>query len=462
MKFKQIIFGLAVMVFSNTMTIAQNTTTLVKSGSIEIPKNTEPCLSNADREALYISIENNVEQLRRIGKLQPIDRALAHPLFIWPLVQDPNFDFNSFGYPYNYIDHDPEYPFKVIDYDCGNHSYDTANGYNHSGFDIVPWPFWWKQMERNQAINVAAADGQIIVKQDGHFDRNCTFNNGIWNGIVLQHSDGSRSFYLHMKSGSLTSKGIGDYVTQGEFLGIIGSSGSSTVPHLHFEVRNSANQPIDPSSGPCNNWNNDSWWVSQKPYLAPGVMAVLTHDAFPIFPSCPQIEVTNEKNQFDIRVPYYLGIYLKNGERTTNFQFKVIRPDNSIFFQWTYAVESNEPLAYYIFSGNSDMEGVWTLEATYQGDTATHNYYIGQLDIAENELVNTIIFPNPGNSEINIVSDQQITQASFVDVLGRIIFEINASNGIKNIDVTSFSEGLYFVKLTSDTNKTKTLKFVKK
>lgn len=190
-------------------------------------------------------------------------------------------------------------------------------------------------------------------------------------------------------------------------------------------------------------------------------MAVLTHDAFPVFPPCPEVEITNEKNQFDVGVPYYLGIYLKHAERGTNFQFKVIRPNNSTFFQWTYPVESNEPLSYYLFSGNSDMEGVWTLEATYQGETATHQYYIGQLSIHENELTNTFIFPNPGNSEINIVSDHQIMQASFMDVMGKTISEINDPTGIKHIGVASLAAGIYFVKLTSDSNNTKTLKFIK-
>lgn len=447
-------------VISNSVVIAQNTPTLVASGSIEIPKNTAPCLSSADYENLQITIENNIAQLKSSGKLQAID-SKTHPLFEWPVRQAEGFNYGSIYNVTNYIDHDPAYPNQIIDYNCGRNSYDTQEGYNHPGFDIVIWPFWWKQMERNQALNVAAAEGQIILKQDGYFDKSCSFNNRQWNGIVLLHNDGSKSFYFHMKNGSLTPKGVGDSVARGEYLGVVGSSGNSNVPHLHFEVHDSNNQLIDPSNGPCNTWNSDSWWITQKPYLETGVMAALTHDAIPTFPSCPQVEVTNEKDHFGIGVPYYVGVYIRNQRIFTNVQLKIIRPNNTNFTQWTQSFEQNDDLSYYIFSGNSDLEGVWTFEATYEGNTVNHQFYVGQLNTPENDLPNTSIFPNPGTSEINILSDQQITQVSIMDVLGRTVSNINDPSGIKQIAVTFLSEGIYFVRLTSDYNKTKTLKFIK-
>ncbi|MCG2419330.1 peptidoglycan DD-metalloendopeptidase family protein [Aequorivita sp. F47161] len=461
MKIKQLILGLAIMVISNTISVAQNTPTLVAKGSIAIPKITEPCLSNSAREALESSIKNNIEYLHKSGKLQPINKKAAHPLFDWPVTQANGFNYNSIWIPYNYVDHDPDYPNRELDFYCGRRTYDTPQGYNHSGTDIVPWPFWWKQMERNQAVNIAAADGQIIVKQDGAFDRNCAFNNSQWNGIVLQHSDGSRSYYFHMKNGSVTTKEVGDWVTKGEYLGVIGSSGNSNVPHLHFEVKDSSGILIDPYEGACNPTANESWWSSQKPYLNPAVMAVLTHDDFPIFRDCPQVETTNEKNEFEIRVPYYLGVYIRDQRRNTSVELKVIRPDNSSFSQWIFPFSLNDVLSYYIFSGNSDMEGVWRFEATYEGNTAVHYYTVGQLGISENELTNTKIFPNPATSEVNILSDHTITKVTFIDLLGRIIFEKKADNGLKNINVSSLSKGLYFMTLTSIDQQSKTLKMIK-
>ena len=51
------------------------------------------------------------------------------------------------------------------------------------------------------------------------------------------HADGSVAWYGHMKAGSLTNKAVGQTVSSGEYLGIVGSSGNSTGPHLHFGIR---------------------------------------------------------------------------------------------------------------------------------------------------------------------------------------------------------------------------------
>lgn len=54
--------------------------------------------------------------------------------------------------------------------------------------------------------------------------------------VVIDHHDGTMTLYAHMSPNSRTvSKG--DYVSQGQVLGIVGTTGNSTGFHLHFEVR---------------------------------------------------------------------------------------------------------------------------------------------------------------------------------------------------------------------------------
>jgi len=136
------------------------------------------------------------------------------------------------------------------DYACGQRTYD-----GHRGIDIFTWPFGLWKMDNNDAEIVAAAPGAIVQKVDGNQDRNCvpvtTTPPPLANLVAVRHDDGAFAYYLHMKSGSLTSKGVGERVVTGEKLGIVGSSGRSTGPHLHFEMRDDVNVTIDPFAGLC-------------------------------------------------------------------------------------------------------------------------------------------------------------------------------------------------------------------
>ena len=65
--------------------------------------------------------------------------------------------------------------------------------------------------------------------------------------VAIDHHDGTITFYAHMLSGSRTVS-PGDVVVQGQQIGQVGSTGNSTGPHLHFEVRVGASAtPVNPS-----------------------------------------------------------------------------------------------------------------------------------------------------------------------------------------------------------------------
>ncbi len=62
------------------------------------------------------------------------------------------------------------------------------------------------------------------------------------NHIILDLGNGFFAFYAHLQPGSLRVK-VGDRVRRGEVLALLGNSGNSTEPHLHFHVAN-ANSPL--------------------------------------------------------------------------------------------------------------------------------------------------------------------------------------------------------------------------
>jgi murein DD-endopeptidase MepM/ murein hydrolase activator NlpD len=106
-------------------------------------------------------------------------------------------------------------------------------GRNHYGIDIA---------EYGTPPIVATADGIVeFVGWDG----------GYGNAVKIRHPDhGIFSTYNHILDGSITVK-MGQKVTAGQTLGAQGSTGTSTGPHLHFELRRGdmRGEPFDPL--PC-------------------------------------------------------------------------------------------------------------------------------------------------------------------------------------------------------------------
>jgi len=80
----------------------------------------------------------------------------------------------------------------------------------------------------------AAMDGEVILAR---YSRT-----GYGNVVVLRHDSGYSTIYGHM---NVIIAKEGDGVRQGEAVGGVGSTGRSTGPHLHFEVRHEG-RPIDP------------------------------------------------------------------------------------------------------------------------------------------------------------------------------------------------------------------------
>jgi hypothetical protein len=89
--------------------------------------------------------------------------------------------------------------------------------------------------------------------------------------VRIDHDNGFQTFYGHM-SVLRVRTGDQDVCERGEFsciLGISGNTGDSTGPHLHFEVRNANNTPVDPY-GPNRNPANTLW--IERPSIAPHVI----------------------------------------------------------------------------------------------------------------------------------------------------------------------------------------------
>ena len=289
-------------------------------------------------------------------------------LFDWPLKQSEPMDYSYYGISY-YVDKNASTG-AIIDYNNGTRTYD-----GHTGVDIFPQPYFWDMMDKSKVEIIAAADGVIVFRQDGNYDRRCQSDYSyIGNGIILQHSDGSQTWYWHLKNGSITSKLVGQAVQKGEYLGLVGSSGISGGPHLHFEVRNSSNQIVDPFS----NTPSNSLWVSQKPYWDSQIIRLMTHSGIPNpYPTCSAnpVDITLEKKSFVSGENVYFAKYGRDWQPGQVFNYRIIQPNGLIWQNVSYS----RPLDWQTFSSNFHyvsytlpnpaQTGVWKFQLITLGTT---------------------------------------------------------------------------------------------
>jgi murein DD-endopeptidase MepM/ murein hydrolase activator NlpD len=98
---------------------------------------------------------------------------------------------------------------------------------------------------------LAVADGAVVAVKDGIPENipgansravPITLETVGGNHVILDIGQGRYAFYAHLQPGSLKVK-AGDRVRRGQVLGLVGNSGNSTEPHLHFHISN-ANSPL--------------------------------------------------------------------------------------------------------------------------------------------------------------------------------------------------------------------------
>ncbi len=420
-----------------------------------------PCLEPHERLAIQAAI---AESRRRLGLRASAKGAVS---FDWPIRPASHVqDYGVHGIS-NFVDLNASFPDQLLDYNCGARTYDNTAGYNHQGTDIFTWPFSWLKMQNDDVEVIAAAAGTIVFKSDGNFDMNCGFGGGGWNAVYVEHADGSVAWYGHMKNGSLTSKGVGQTVTQGEFLGVVGSSGNSTGPHLHFEVYDGGGSLLDPYSGPCR--AGASWWASQRPYYDSAVNALYTQTAGPGFPTCPQVEATNISNQFDFGDTVAFAAYYRDQRSGQLSTYTIYRPNGSTFSSWTASLGVAHYAASYWWWNftipQGEQAGEWEFEIAYEGQTYEHRFQVGA-PVAADEAPASIrlsrLYPNPMNPTTNIafvLGQAGHVQLDVLNVAGRHVRTLASEtlaagsytrqwNGQDDSGRTVAS-GVYFVRLGS-------------
>ncbi len=337
------------------------------SGAYDPAQNTTSCVNDQLRIEIQDRLNTSIEELRQQGRLSFEYSRSSSPIFSWPVKHSRSSGYANISAISSHVDHNPAPGSQ--DFACGLRSYD-----GHTGTDIFPWPFPWTAMDSNWAEVVAAAPGTIVLKQDGYDDRECDGLGSGWNAVFVMHSDGSMAWYGHLKAGSVTAKEPGQSVIRGEYLGIIGSSGNSTGPHLHFEIRDSDASLIDPYSGPCNHANRDSWWEDQPDYRTSAINAVIFHDALPELSSCDgeSPERMNSRSRFYPGEEIILGVYLRDPRTAQKLNIAIRKPNGALFKSFEKTIDYTANAGYEIMTMQLNRRaelGNWTVQVQYQDQT---------------------------------------------------------------------------------------------
>lgn len=217
----------------------------------EGPDTGAPAQDSADSAADSAAVEDEV--------------ARAPLQFRFPVLEPELF----YTIPVTGVDHDPEIH--------GDRSA-ICMSYAGTGF---PWCYdehegsdflldgGFDTMDAGSATIVAAADGVVEETEDGNYDRchadggdiNCDGYRMAANYVILVHETGHRTLYWHMMKGSVAVS-VGQEVHMGDVLGIVGSSGNSSMPHLHFGLEDADGQTLDPFAGPYS--QAETWWCEQN------------------------------------------------------------------------------------------------------------------------------------------------------------------------------------------------------
>ncbi len=344
-------------------------------------------ISPALRKAIQENLKKQTQKFADQGQISlPRDKSgqglISHPL-VWPVRQRRSEPiFQAYGLS-NFVDHNPDFPGEVLDYNCGTRSFDLFE--NHTGTDIFSWPFAWEQMDNNQLLVVAAAPGIILDKMDGNDDKNCfiTQLNRPWNAVFIRHEDGSVAWYGNLKQGSLTGKDIGEPVAVGEYLGVVGSSGNSSSPHLHFELYDAQGELTDPFAGPCNPTVEQSLWKEQRPYFESGINQISTHLIPPNPNLCYGQGITFEKQVFMPGDVVFLALFLRDQVEGEPLSWQVKDPQGQVFWSVADFQPSIEEgffnASYWVWDMLLPAEalpGTYLIEAQFADRTYTHAFEV--------------------------------------------------------------------------------------
>jgi murein DD-endopeptidase MepM/ murein hydrolase activator NlpD len=107
-----------------------------------------------------------------------------------------------------------------------------VHGHITSNFGLRRSP-WGGGMEHHRGLDIRSPPGTPVKSPGAATVAAVSSHGGYGKNVVLDHGNGVRSRYAHLKKLEVRE---GEQVERGQVIGLVGSTGRSTGPHLHYEI----------------------------------------------------------------------------------------------------------------------------------------------------------------------------------------------------------------------------------
>ncbi len=181
--------------------VTNSSTSSTRSGDLSSLMDTQSLSTGttkeiADVQELTSYIEGTIDPIEQIGEVIRSQQAIfSDTPNIWPLKGGVGYTTHQFGHSVHPI---------------------TGQWYIHTGYDVATG--------RTGDPVVSTANGKVISN---------TYSDALGIHVAIQHKYGYITRYAHMNASYVS---LGQEVEQGEVIGVVGNTGLSTGPHLHYEI----------------------------------------------------------------------------------------------------------------------------------------------------------------------------------------------------------------------------------
>jgi murein DD-endopeptidase MepM/ murein hydrolase activator NlpD len=255
---------------------------------------------------------------------------------------------------------------------CSGRTYD-----GHDGTDIrIPD----LQVQQGNVDVLATAPGRVAAMRDGVEDvsirvtgKAAVAGKECGNGVVIEHEGDWRSQYCHLARGSVRVK-VGDRVVTGQSIGLVGLSGATEFPHLHFTLRHQG-KIVDPfahkaPAGACG--GGQSLWAEaireQTKYRAREILNFGFSSVPPTmeFVESGELRKHTVRPESDALSAYVRAIGLQAGDQQT---ITLRGPDGTIISEYKAEPLDRDKAQYFVAAGKRLRAARWApgrYNATYR------------------------------------------------------------------------------------------------